>query len=94
MKSRTKSRKEAAGKRAHEQTKPLCKLVQGALDSYFRDLNGHNPGDGLYRMVIEEVERPLLEKVLQHTDGNISRSAQILGVTRATLRKKLALHKL
>jgi len=64
MKPRTKSRKEAAGKRAHEQTKPLCKLVQGALDSYFRDLNGHNPGDGLYRMVIEEVERPLLEKVL------------------------------
>lgn len=71
--------------------KPLAKVVQGALDSYFKDLDGHNPGD-LYRMVITEVERPLLERVLAQTDGNVTHAADILGITRTTLRKKMAQH--
>jgi Fis family transcriptional regulator, factor for inversion stimulation protein len=67
--------------------------VQAALEAYFADLRGHAPGD-LYRLVIAEIERPLLETVLQHTRGNQSRAAQILGVNRSTLRKKLRQYEL
>jgi DNA-binding protein Fis len=43
-------------------------------------------------MVIQAVERPLLDYVLAHYQGNISHAASALGLTRNTLRKKLALH--
>ena len=46
----------------------------------------------LYRLVLAEVERPLLSEVLAHVDGNQSRAAQILGLSRTTLRKKLREH--
>jgi Fis family transcriptional regulator len=51
-------------------------------------LNGHAPAD-LYNFVIREVEEPLLRVVLKHADGNQSRAAEILGINRATLRRKL-----
>ena len=44
---------------------------------------------GLYRLVMAEVERPLLEVALKHADGNQTRAAKVLGINRATLRKKL-----
>jgi Fis family transcriptional regulator len=68
--------------------KPLSSCVKHSLDRYFRDLDGHKPGN-LYDMVIGEVEQPLLEAVLRHTQGNQSRAAEVLGINRATLRKKL-----
>jgi two-component system nitrogen regulation response regulator GlnG len=43
----------------------------------------------VYRRVLERVERPLLEAVLAHTDGNQIRAAAILGINRNTLRKKI-----
>ena len=43
----------------------------------------------LYRTVLEHVERPLLETVLKHTDGNQVRAAGLLGINRNTLRKKI-----
>lgn len=48
----------------------------------------------LYRLVIAEVEAPLLQVVMRHADGNLTRAAEMLGITRATLRKKLAEHRL
>jgi Fis family transcriptional regulator, factor for inversion stimulation protein len=66
----------------------LAKAVQEALDDYFARLGGHEP-DGVYRMVMEEVERPLFECVMRHCEGNQSRAAQYLGLNRGTLRKKL-----
>jgi Fis family transcriptional regulator len=66
----------------------LASAVRCALDHYFERLDGHQPDD-LYRMVLEEVERPLLECVMRHCDGNQTRAAQYLGLNRATLRKKL-----
>ncbi len=71
------------------QHEPLHQCVQEALKGYFKQMNGHTVSD-LYRMVISEVERPLLESVMQEMEGNQSRAAAILGISRSTLRKKLA----
>lgn len=59
-----------------------------ALDTYFTNLNGHVPGE-LYNLVIREVEEPLFRAVLGYVDGNQSRAAEMLGINRGTLRKKL-----
>ncbi|MFP4079937.1 MAG: DNA-binding transcriptional regulator Fis [Ectothiorhodospira sp.] len=71
-----------------EQRETLAAAVAQALEEYFARLDGHEP-DGVYRMVMEEVERPLLECVLHHCNGNQSRAAQYLGLNRGTLRKKM-----
>lgn len=70
---------------------PLRHSIDQALDRYFADLDGTEPSD-LYAMVINEVEQPLLKRVLDYTGGNQSRAAEILGVNRSTLRKKLRHH--
>ena len=67
---------------------PLAEAVKAALERYFEHLDGHAPGE-LYRMVIEEVERPMLECVMRHCGGNQTRAAEHLGINRGTLRKKL-----
>ena len=74
-------------------TKPLSSLTDECLNSYFDSLNGHKPGD-LYQLVIGEVEKPLFRAVLRYTDGNQSEAAEILGINRGTLRKKLKDYKL
>jgi Fis family transcriptional regulator len=68
--------------------KPLCKHTEDALDQYFTTLNGDRPGE-LYDLVIGEVERPLFKTVMDYTRGNQSQAAEILGINRGTLRKKL-----
>ncbi len=68
--------------------KSLATLTDEALQTYFQSLNGHRPG-ALYDLVIGEVEKPLFRAVLNYTDGNQSRAAEILGINRGTLRKKL-----
>ena len=69
-------------------SQPLASAVETSLRLYFRQLDGHEASD-LYRMVLEEVERPLLATVLEHYEGNQSRAARALGLNRGTLRKKL-----
>lgn len=66
----------------------LGEAVKAALERYFETLDGQRP-DELHRMVIEEVERPLLECVMFHCGGNQTRASQYLGLNRGTLRKKL-----
>ena len=73
--------------------KCLSTLTDEALNSYFANLNGHKPA-GLYDLVIGEVEKPLLSAVLSYTNGNQSEAAEILGINRGTLRKKLKAYKL
>ncbi len=73
--------------------RPLRDLTGDALRSYFRDLNGHKP-NALYDLVLGEIEPPLFEAVLDYTGGNQSRAAEILGLNRATLRKKLKQYEL
>ncbi len=67
---------------------PLRKLVKESIEQYFNRLDGEQPS-GLYNFVLEETEAPLLEVVLEHTEGNLSKAAILLGISRNTLRKKL-----
>ena len=73
--------------------KPLNHHVKQSIERYFRELNGAQPAS-VYDMVLREVERPLLEVVMQQTNGNQSRAAEVLGINRNTLRKKLKLYQL
>lgn len=70
---------------------PLRSLTEQALDSYFTSLNGHAPGH-LYDLVMREVEEPLFRAVLDYVEGNQSRAADVLGINRGTLRKKLRVY--
>jgi Fis family transcriptional regulator len=90
-----KKTKRVASHTAHFglRTKPLSSLTDECLDSYFASLNGHKPGD-LYELVIGEVEKPLFRAVMSYTNGNQSEAAEILGINRGTLRKKLKAYKL
>ncbi len=63
-------------------------MVRNALQQYFKDLNGYEP-NGLYQLLLNEVERPLLEAVMHYAQGNQTRAAMALGINRGTLRKKL-----
>jgi Fis family transcriptional regulator len=67
--------------------------VRMSLESYLRDLGDSEP-NGMYNMVVNVMEKPLLEVVMQHADNNQSKAAQWLGLNRNTLRKKLLEHKL
>lgn len=67
---------------------PLRLQVQAALQDYFYNLEGQAPSS-LYKLVLQEVEAPLLEAVMNHTRGNQTRAAEMLGINRSTLRKKL-----
>ena len=67
---------------------PLREHAAAALGAYFERLNGYRPS-GLYELVIREVEEPLFRAVLRHTAGNQCRAAEILGINRGTLRRKL-----
>jgi Fis family transcriptional regulator len=70
---------------------PLGGSVKTALKLYLAALDGRSPGP-IYNMVIAEVERPMLEVVMQYVNGNQSRAAQILGISRSSIRKKLKLY--
>lgn len=70
----------------------MARYVRKTLKEYFKDLDGEDPCCGIYGMVMDCVERPLLEMVLEHVGGNQSRAAEMLGINRNTLRKKMLQH--
>jgi Fis family transcriptional regulator, factor for inversion stimulation protein len=76
---------------AEPQAATLRSQVESALAIYFTALEGARPCD-LYEVVMREVERPLLTSVLAYVGGNQSRAAEVLGLSRGTLRKKLKDH--
>lgn len=69
----------------------LGESVRHSLKQYFAQLEGQTPAN-LYGLVLAEIEKPLLEMVLQLTNGNQSKAAIILGISRGTLRKKMAIY--
>ena len=66
----------------------LSDNIEVLLDQYFNDLAGESPGN-LYDLVVSNVEKPLLLYVMNYAEGNQSKAAEILGLNRNTLRKKL-----
>jgi Fis family transcriptional regulator, factor for inversion stimulation protein len=86
---KTRSRRDAVSSATFNgRSIPLRTHTEQALDSYFTSLNGHRPGR-VYDLVMREVEEPLFRAVLGYAEGNQSRAADILGINRGTLRKKL-----
>jgi len=67
---------------------PIRRSVQSAIELYLDDLNGHKTND-LYHVVLNEVEPALLDVVMNHVQGNQTQAAELLGINRGTLRKKL-----
>jgi Fis family transcriptional regulator len=67
---------------------PLRDHVATSIRRFLGDLDGHGT-ENLYEIALRELEIPLFVEVLQHCDGNQSRAASMLGIHRATLRKKL-----
>ncbi|OQK15937.1 Fis family transcriptional regulator [Methyloprofundus sedimenti] len=67
---------------------PLSVQVRLAVDQYLAQLDGHQTTD-LLALVLTEVEKPLLEATFQYSGYNQTKTAQILGISRSTLRKKL-----
>ena len=72
-----------------KKAEPLRQCVLDAMQRYFNQLDGHGASN-LYRLVMNEVEAPLLESVMQYTGGNQTHAATLLGISRSTLRKKLS----
>ncbi len=70
------------------QTNEIGDCVRRSLERYFKDLDGAKPRS-VYDMVLKNVERPLLEAVLVHAEGNQTVAAEMLGINRNTLRKKM-----
>jgi tRNA-dihydrouridine synthase B len=73
--------------------KHIDDCIRSSLEQYFKDLHGAEP-HAVHDMVIAAVERPMLEVVMQHAEGNQSKAAEWLGINRNTLRRKLLDHKL
>ena len=71
----------------------IARCVRKAMDAYFRDLDGERPG-AIYNMVLCSVEKPLIEVVLARVDGNQTQAAQLLGLNRNTLRKKMKAYRI
>ena len=73
-----------------EEENGLSKTVEQRLSTYFSAHAGNDlPAAGLYHRVLKEVERPLITLTLQATRGNQIRAAEVLGLNRNTLRKKI-----
>ncbi len=75
--------------RTTNRNRHLSADVEYHIERYFKSLNGDLPAPELYQQIIHEVERPLLISTLRFTQGNQIKAAQILGLNRNTLRKKI-----
>ncbi len=73
--------------------KHIEECIRASLEQYFKDLRGAEP-HSMHDMVMLTVEKPMLEVVMRHAEGNQSKAAEWLGINRNTLRRKLGDHKL
>ena len=72
----------------------VARYVRTAVEDYFKDLDGEEPSCAVYDMVMNCVEKPLIETVLHQAGGNQTRAAELLGLNRNTLRKKIQQHRI
>ena len=68
---------------------PLKDEVRKAMRRYFNQLDKKNMPIDVYKLVLKEVEPPLLISVMKFANNNQSKAARILGINRTTLRTKL-----
>lgn len=91
---RTTATASKTGKKSNRKgAAPIRDSVRRSINRYFKDLNGHQPQE-LYKMVLQEMEPPLLEVVMDRAGGNQTLASEMLGINRGTLRKKLKQHNL
>jgi len=69
-------------------TMTLSESVTHCVRQYLDELDGESTS-GFYALVLSQVEAPLLAAIMEHTGNNQSRAAELLGLNRGTLRKKL-----
>lgn len=80
---------------ANLQSVSLEKLVKSKLEVLFQKQKEEQVElQGLYSIVLEQVEKPLIELALRAYDGNQLRAARLLGINRNTLKKKIDLYKI
>ncbi len=73
--------------------KDIDDCIRRSVEQYFKDLGGAEPG-ALHELFLGAAEKPLLDVVMRHAEGNQSKAADWLGINRNTLRRKLQVHKL
>ena len=69
-------------------TNELADCVRRSLERYFKDMDGEKP-TSIYEMVLKNIEKPMIETVLGRAEGNQTLAAEMLGINRNTLRKKM-----
>ena len=78
----------ARKKKYNGEGKRLSDQVAKIMQKYFKELDGTKTTD-LYRLVLKEIEQPLLDTVMKECKGNQTVASQVLGLNRGTLRTKL-----
>jgi Fis family transcriptional regulator, factor for inversion stimulation protein len=74
-------------------TNEIADCIKRSLNRYFRDLDGEQP-TAIYDMVLKNVEYSMLELVMNKANGNQTIAAEMLGINRNTLRRKLTEYEL
>ncbi len=77
--------------RRERRKQPIRRSVTSAIELYLQDMDGHEVND-LYHVVLSEVEPAILDVVMNYVEGNQTEAAEMLGISRGTLRKKLKLY--
>lgn len=72
----------------HCADQPLAQCVAATVRQYLDELGDSAPTN-LYQLLLEQIEKPLLAVVMEKARGNRCRAADVLGINRNTLRKKL-----
>ena len=77
--------------RRERRKQPIRRSVTSAIELYLQDMDGHDVNN-LYHVVLSEVEPAILGVVMNFVEGNQTEAAEMLGISRGTLRKKLKLY--
>jgi Fis family transcriptional regulator len=77
--------------RRERRKQPIRRSVTSAIELYLQDMAGYEVND-LYHVVLSEVEPAILDVVMNYVEGNQTEAAEMLGISRGTLRKKLKLY--
>jgi len=76
-----------------ERSETIASCVRESVSKYLDDLDGEDI-EGLYELVLAQVERPLIEIAMERCMQNQSKASKLLGINRNTLRKKLACYQI